>query len=347
MTQTLTPEINYPEKGRENNTSVLTKAEMESFLKERALDPYEPKYDKETKRVIGHDPVLIRRDTEQGPVEILLDPHGAQILSYKVNGIELISNIGPYAYPEEGDDVPRGRAPINFPNSGWTADGTLPLHGISERALFTYHGSLEGNEASAIFSLTGSEMAHILSRHPDEKIAKQAENIDPESALFVIHEVDEEGGVTTTLQFYDTGENAPGVHPYFLLFGIDSVEAVATQLSNFGIEEDVNEAILGEAITENLHLAKQHLQEQGEWTEDGFLINLDTEGHIQVGLAPLIGFGKDALLIFWSDENYRLCMEINTSGFSAIGDKDRETIWTNNQDDVKVVSWRMIGRVWN
>ncbi len=326
--------------------TTLTREDMANAL----CDPrpsYPLSYSLENGRIIGAEEIILKN---KNGVSIKVDTHGAQITSYIVDGVEFLSKDGIpgqgegiYCAPTENRDIARGRAPITFPVAGDTYDNSLPPHGLGERSLFTYHPGFS-NETRVVLSLAGTEMASVLAQHPD--LYERVADIRNYSKLFVIHEIDDEGGVTTTLQFYATNKNSPGFHPYFNLFGMTAVECLKMQAAKFGFTPDeITEETLINTKKKLMSELFEEMKDRGELTKDGFVLDLNPEGKIKAAIAPLTGFTKDARMIFWTDNAGRICMEPTTSGEYAVGSPDKEVIETYDVRNIQTVAWRMKGMV--
>lgn len=208
------------------------------------------------------------------------------------------------------EDVARGHDPIGIPQLGTDGMKVHRMHGILETSLTTFESHLSDLEnGRVVFSIKGEEFCG------EEKY--------PNTAFYIIHQIDKDGGVITSIQIANDSKNplflAPGLHRYTKRHNnVNPLEALEIE----GVEIESAKQLLNSIIVPT----SQIIQVNGSGQIEGVKGKIYDKRKTSINLIPLSGYiGRDAESVIWTDNPERyICVEMTWGGEDARGIPGRD-----------------------
>lgn len=224
--------------------------------------------------------------------------------TYRDNGRQRVENVA------------RGHEPLCIPQIGHDPQGEFRMHGELETSLMTFEAGLSdlGN-GLVVFSIKGEEL--------------QGNTKYPNSVIFVAHQLEADGSITTSITLYNDGNQtmdlAPGFHPYFNRGYINEQNVAEDRaLGAVSINGMTLEARNGCVMVDAP--VGQVLLRDAEGKIIGVDFVFDDDDRREFLLVPLTGFtGRDAEVWAWTDNITKfMCVELTWGGDTTRGMRGRD-----------------------
>lgn len=243
-----------------------------------------------------------------GKLEVATNTIGAMVSSVDLEGRNVVpspKSLGK-PYPKPGDqNNSRGGIPIGYRQLG-------PTQGSPRK-----HGDLETQNTRKINTRNGITYA--------ARIETESEA----SLVTVNHVLVGENTIRTTLEATNFSETervlraAPGTHPYFRIPPIEGVSPSDVLQAIKTVPDIPREDLVVPKLTKNIDFPLwEHLDESTQSVR--LQIPISHTQTMEIAITPIEGFGRDAVVSFWTDDGGYICMELLSAGWNAIEDEKRD-----------------------